>query len=243
MTTSGAPPRPLARLAAALAVAALAFAGCGSDDSSDAESAAEAQTTTTTAAPTTTTTTTTTTTAPPTTTTTAASAPAEDASAAAPAEDASATATASAPADDASATASAPADEASATAPADDTGADDAAPAPTEAEQAVMDAWAVVFDSEADYGDKVPHLENAAQLESTVVAYADTGKSFGGVSLEPTAVAIDGDVANVTYNVLFGGSAAYSDLSGEMQLVEGIWVVSRDTFCGFMSSARTPCQD
>ena len=218
MTTSGAPPRPLARLAAALAVAALAFAGCGSDDSSDAEGAAEVQTTTTTAAPTTTTTTTTT--AAPTTTTTA------------PADDASATATATAPADDASATA-----------PADDAPADDAGPAPDQSEQAAMDAWAVVFDSEADYGDKVPHLENAAQLESTIAAYADTGKSFGGVSLEPTAVAIDGDVASVTYNVLFGGSAAYSDLSGEMQLVDGVWVVSRDTFCGFMSSARTPCRD
>ena len=106
-----------------------------------------------------------------------------------------------------------------------------------------MDAWAVVFDSEADFADKVPHLENAAQLESTVTAYAETGASFGGVSLEPTAVSIEGDVATVTYNVLFGGSAAYRDLSGEMQLVDGVWVVSRDTFCGFMSSARTPCQD
>ena len=106
-----------------------------------------------------------------------------------------------------------------------------------------MDAWAIVFDSEADFADKVPHLEDAAQLESTVTAYAETGASFGGVSLEPTAVSIEGDVATVTYNVLFGGSAAYSDLSGEMQLVDGVWVVSRDTFCGFMSSARTPCQD
>ena len=106
-----------------------------------------------------------------------------------------------------------------------------------------MDAWAVVFDSEADFADKVPHLENAAQLESTIVAYAETGAQFGGVSLEPTAASIDGDVATITYNVLFGGSAAYSDLSGEMQLTDGAWVVSRDTFCGFMSSARTPCQD
>ena len=106
-----------------------------------------------------------------------------------------------------------------------------------------MDAWAIVFDSEADFADKVPHLENAAQLESTVTAYAETGAQFGGVSLEPTAVSIDGDVATITYNVLFGGSAAYSDLSGEMRLTGGVWVVSRDTFCGFMSSARTPCQD
>ena len=201
-----------------LAVAALAAAGCGADDGSDAESAAELQTTTT-AAPTTTTTTTTTTTAAPTTT-------------------AAATASASAPADEATGTATA-----TATAPADVATAEGPAPESAEAEQAAMDAWAVVFDSEAGFADKVPHLENAAQLESTVTAYAETGASFGGVSLDPTAVSIEGDVATVTYNVLFGGSAAYSDLSGEMQLVDGVWVVSRDTFCGFMSSARTPCQD
>ena len=222
MSTSGTPPRPMSRFVAVLAVAVLAAVGCGADDGSDTEAAAEPQTETTTAAPTTTTTAApaTTTTEAPTTTTTAASAAADEASATALADD------------------SAPADDASASAP-----ADDAAPAPTEAEQAAMDAWAVVFDSEAAYSDKVPHLENAAQLESTIAAYADTGMSFGGVSLEPTAVAIDGDVANVTYNVLFGGSAAYSDLSGDMQFVDGVWVVSRDTFCGFMSSARTPCQD
>ena len=240
MTTSGAPPRPITRLAAVLAVAVLASAGCG-DEGSDTETAAEPQTTTT-AAPTTTPTTTaalttTTTTAAPTTTTTATTtteAPETTTMAA--------SATASAPAEDADADDDIPAD--------DDASADDAhahddadAPAPTEAELAAMDAWAVVFDSEADYADKVPHLENAAQLESTIAAYAETGASFGGVSLEPTAVAINGHVANVTYDVLFGSSAAYSDLSGEMQFVDGVWVVSRDTFCGFMSSARTPCQD
>ena len=85
-----------------------------------------------------------------------------------------------------------------------------------------MDAWAIVFDSEIGFADKAPHLENAAQLESTVAAYAETGAQFGGVSLEPTAVSIDGDVATITYNVLFGGSAAYSDLSGEMELTDGV---------------------
>ena len=200
-----------------LAVVALAAAACGSDHSSETESAAELQTATTTtapaatttAAPTTTTTTTTTTTISTTTTTT--------------------TTTTTAP----PTTAEPEADETAAPEPAE----------PTEAEQAAMDAWAVVFDSEGDFADKVPHLENAAQLESTVVAYAETGAQFGGVSLEPTAVSLDGDVAAITYNVLFGGSAAYGDLSGEMQLVDGVWVVSRDTFCGFMASARTPCQD
>lgn len=106
-----------------------------------------------------------------------------------------------------------------------------------------MDAWAIVFDSEVDFAEKAPHLENAPQLESTIVAYAETAAQFGGISLEPTAVTIDDDNATVTYNVLFGGAAAYSDLAGDMQMIDGVWVVSRDTFCGFMASARTPCRD
>ena len=203
-----------------LAVVALAAAACGSDDSSEAESAAELQTATTTTAPAATTTA-----APTTTTTTTTS----TTTAEAPTTTTTSTTTTTAP----PTTAQPEADETAAPEPAE----------PTEAEQAAMDAWAVVFDSEGDFADKVPHLENAAQLESTVVAYAETGAQFGGVSLEPTAVSLDGDGAAITYNVLFGGSAAYSDLSGEMQLVDGVWVVSRDTFCGFMASARTPCQD
>ena len=123
------------------------------------------------------------------------------------------------------------------------TAAPAAAAAPGEAEQAAMDAWAVVFDSEIDYGQKAPYLENAPQLQSTIVAYAETGVQFGGVSLEPTAATIDGDTATILYDVLFGGAAAYSDLSGDMQMIDGVWVVSRDTFCGFMASARTPCRD
>ena len=199
-----------------LAVVALAAAACGSDNSSETESAAELQTATTTTAPAATTTAAPTTTTTTTTTTTSTTTT-------------TTTTTTTAP----PTTTEPEADETAAPEPAE----------PTEAEQAAMDAWAVVFDSEGDFADKVPHLENAAQLESTVVAYAETGASFGGVSLEPTAVSLDGDVAAITYNVLFGGSAAYSDLSGEMQLVDGVWVVSRDTFCGFMASARTPCQD
>lgn len=199
-----------------LAVVALAAAACGNDGSPGAEGAAELQTTTT-AAPTTTAAAATTTTTAPTTTTTAS------------------------PTTTTTTTTTAP--PTTTTAEASEEAAPASAAEPGEAGQAAMDAWAIVFDSEIDFVEKAPHLENAPQLESTIVAYAETGAQFGGVSLEPTAVSLDGDVAAITYNVLFGGSAAYSDLSGEMQLVDGVWVVSRDTFCGFMASARTPCRD
>lgn len=105
-----------------------------------------------------------------------------------------------------------------------------------------MAAWAVVFDSRADFADKAPHLQDAAALEASNAAYAETGERMNGISLEPTSAAVDGDVAVVTYNVLFAGNAAYEDLTGEIVLVDGTWTVNRETYCGFLASARTPCE-
>ena len=104
-----------------------------------------------------------------------------------------------------------------------------------------MDAWAVVFNSTVEFAEKAPHLEDAASLESSNAAYAAAGEGLGGISLEPTGVEIDGDAATITYNVLFGDAAAYEDLTGEIQQVDGIWTVSREVYCGFLASARTPC--
>ena len=104
-----------------------------------------------------------------------------------------------------------------------------------------MDAWALVFDSTVEFSEKVPHLEDAASLESSNAAYSAAGEGLGGISLEPTAAEINGDEASITYNVLFGGTAAYEDLTGEIQQVDGTWTVSREAYCGFLASARTPC--
>ena len=108
-------------------------------------------------------------------------------------------------------------------------------------EQAVMDVWTVVFDSAMDFANKAPYLEDAESLESSNAAYAEAGEGMGGISLEPTAAAVEGDVATITYNVLFGGVAAYEDLTGEVRRVDGAWMVSREAYCGFLASARTPC--
>ncbi|MCY3925767.1 MAG: hypothetical protein OXG52_09735 [bacterium] len=105
-----------------------------------------------------------------------------------------------------------------------------------------MAAWAVVFDSRADFAAKAPHLQDAAELEASNTAYAETGERMNGISLEPTSAAVDGDAAVVTYNVLFAGNAAYEDLTGEVVLVDGTWMVTPETYCGFLATARTPCR-
>lgn len=109
------------------------------------------------------------------------------------------------------------------------------------AEEAVETAYLTVFDSEVPFDEKLPYLEDAEQLRSTFESFTDTAGRFGGISLEPTSVVIDGDEAEVTYDVLFGGSAAYSDMTGDAVLRDGVWMVTRARFCAFMSSARVSC--
>jgi iron complex transport system substrate-binding protein len=117
------------------------------------------------------------------------------------------------------------------------------APTFTGDEADVAAAWALVFDSTTDFEDKLPHLDDAESLVSTVEAYTATGDGFGGISLVPTAVTIDGDAATVTYDVIFGGNPAYSDITGTINLVNSSWVVPRSEFCSFMASARVGCEN
>ena len=106
---------------------------------------------------------------------------------------------------------------------------------------AVVTAYRTVFDSTVPFDDKVPYLEDAESLRDTNMEYASAAETMGGIALEPVAVTIEGDRAEVTYDILFGGTVTYSDLSGDAVLSDGVWMVSRDRFCGFMASARVSC--
>lgn len=107
--------------------------------------------------------------------------------------------------------------------------------------KAAGEAWAIVFDSSIPFAEKSAHLADAAALETAVEAYTAAGNGFGGISLVPTDVAVDGGAAEVTYDVNFGDNPAYSDQIGTIELLDGVWTVSRDEFCAFMSSARVGC--
>lgn len=126
------------------------------------------------------------------------------------------------------------------------TGEDVATPAGatdfSEDEQAVADAWSIVFDSTTDLVTKAPYLENADSLAGTIEGYAEGGAAMGGVSLVTTAVTIDGDVATLVYDAWLNGVSSYKDLPGSLALVDGQWTVLEDEFCSFMSLARTPCE-
>ncbi|MEM9514196.1 MAG: hypothetical protein AAGA42_05000 [Actinomycetota bacterium] len=130
-------------------------------------------------------------------------------------------------------TTAAPTTAAATSAPSEPGGGDD---------EAAATAWALVFDSTASFDQKAPHLADADALAATVEAYAATGDGFGGITLVPTAVVVDGDSAAITYDVEFGGNPAYGDQQGTLTRVDGVWVVGRDEFCSFMASARVGCE-
>lgn len=106
---------------------------------------------------------------------------------------------------------------------------------------AVVLAYQIVFSSETGYEEKMPYLVDPTGLEQTVADYQETGESMGGVALAPTAVAIDGDVADVSYDLLFGGTPTYPDLTGDAVRIDGTWKITREMFCAMMASARVGC--
>ena len=111
----------------------------------------------------------------------------------------------------------------------------------SEEEQTAVDAFALVYDSEAEWEVKSLHLETSDLLEASNEQYRAGNESMGGISLRPTGVNIEGDIATIIYDVLFGANPAYESLERIITRVDGVWKVSRDDYCGFLSSARTPC--
>jgi hypothetical protein len=201
------------RLIAIGVAAALVAAACGS--SADDESAAA----TTSSAAETTTTTSATTTAPTASTTTSTEA---------------ATTTTGAPV---TTTTAAP----TTTAGAPDIPTAPVVPGEDEDVDAILEAYAVVFDSTTSYEEKVPYLVEPEGLDETVAKYTETGESFGGVTLEATAVGVAGDNALVIYDFLFGGNPAYPDQEGDAVRTEAGWQITREMFCSIMTSARVGC--
>ncbi|MFK7918191.1 MAG: ABC transporter substrate-binding protein [Ilumatobacter sp.] len=124
---------------------------------------------------------------------------------------------------------------------ADDVADAEASPVGGDESSAASDAWSTVFDSTVPFDDKAAFLADAGSLAATVEAYTAAGNGFGGISLVPSDVVVEGDTAEITYDVNFGENPAYSNQTGTLQLVDGVWTVSRDEFCSFMTSARVMC--
>ena len=108
-------------------------------------------------------------------------------------------------------------------------------------EMAITEAYAVAFNSESTYEETAPYLVAPEGLEETVQGYIDIGEQMGGVSVGIDKIELDGDSAAITYTLLFGGNPSYRDLAGTAVRTDAGWQISREMFCGLMSSARVGC--
>jgi iron complex transport system substrate-binding protein len=117
----------------------------------------------------------------------------------------------------------------------------EASASPEADEEAAGDAVVTVFDSSVPFDEKVAHIQDGESHRANHDGYVGAANGVGGITVEPTDVAVDGDTATVTYRVLFGGNEAYRDLTMDVTRVDGAWIVPTAAFCGFLASARTPC--
>jgi hypothetical protein len=115
------------------------------------------------------------------------------------------------------------------------------APASDEDVAEITALYEVVFSSETTYEEKAPLIDDPSGLEETVAKYTETGESLGGVGLDAKTITVSGDLASVTYDLLFSGNPTYPDLTGDAIFVDGAWLVTRAMFCSIMTSARVGC--
>ena len=115
------------------------------------------------------------------------------------------------------------------------------APANEQDAQEITAIYEIVFSSDTTYEEKAPLIDDPSGLEETVDQYMETGESMGGVGLVATSISVSGDTADVTYDLLFGGTPTYPDLTGDAIRVDGAWLVTREMFCSIMASARVGC--
>lgn len=105
----------------------------------------------------------------------------------------------------------------------------------------IANVYTVVFDSKTTFEEKAPFIVDSDGLEATVDAYAAAGAGVGDIFLEATAVGIDGDVAVVMYDLLFGGAVFQPDQTGDAVRNDGTWQVTHEYFCSVMALARVSC--
>ena len=106
---------------------------------------------------------------------------------------------------------------------------------------AIVLAYSTALDSVLEFVDKEAFIEDAEGLEDTVAAYNVNGQMVGGIGVQPLQVTIDGDSAEVVYQLLFGGNPSYSPQTGDAIKIDDTWKVTREAFCALMVLARGGC--
>ncbi|WP_405852823.1 hypothetical protein OG361_09050 [Streptomyces sp. NBC_00090] len=105
---------------------------------------------------------------------------------------------------------------------------------PAAAEAEITKNWTAFFDPKTPTADKVELLENGAEMQPVLAAFAGN-ENAAVTSAKVTGVEFTSATeANVTYDLLVGGSPALPDSQGTSVLVDDTWKVSVKTLCGLV---------
>ena len=100
-----------------------------------------------------------------------------------------------------------------------------------EARAEIVADWEKFFDNKSAVEDRIPLLENADQL-ATTINQALASPMLKQVSAEVTAVAFESETrALVTYDILLSGSPVMKAAQGVAVKVGDKWLVSQESFC------------
>ncbi|HEX9682917.1 MAG TPA: hypothetical protein VGA13_07535 [Acidimicrobiales bacterium] len=107
----------------------------------------------------------------------------------------------------------------------------------TEEEQAVVDAFEESFTAEGEAAAATYAPDGA--LEAVLVAAAEAAAAQGGLetSAQVTAVTINGDVAEVTYDLLLAGTPVLPGMTGHTVMVDGEWKTHISSICTLLTAA------
>ena len=106
---------------------------------------------------------------------------------------------------------------------------------------AIVLAYTTALDSTLGFEEKAQYIEDSADLEETVAQYNVNGEFVGGIGVLPLEVTIDGEAAEIIYQILFAGSPSYSPQTGDAIKLDDGWKVTREAFCALMVLARGGC--
>ncbi|WP_418956239.1 hypothetical protein [Streptomyces tritici] len=108
---------------------------------------------------------------------------------------------------------------------------------PVAAKAEITKNWTAFFDAKTPVDEKVRVLENGEQMRPVLAAFAqdpNAAKSSAKVS----AVSFTAkDKAEVTYDLLVGGTPAIPDSKGTAVEQEGTWKVSVQTLCALVKQS------
>ncbi|MFC8762910.1 hypothetical protein ACFUAG_19575 [Streptomyces sp. NPDC057193] len=105
---------------------------------------------------------------------------------------------------------------------------------PAAARAEITANWTAFFDPKTPVAEKVGLLENGERMREVLGAFAGD-KNASMTSAKVTGVAFTSATgANVTYDLLVGGSPALPGAQGTSVLQDDIWKVSVKTLCGLV---------